>query len=596
MKRALIPVALLVLTAALYLPRLGSAPIYLMPDEVIIGFDAYAIATSGHDAYHARFMPLYFQYSRLMVERSGRTTIRESWMPPIIFYAIAAALKVLPLSETSVRLPTAIVGILNVLLMYLVGRRLFKNDWLASLGAVLLALTPAHFIHSRMAADYLFPVPFVLAWLLCMLMFLDGKRPRALVAGTLCLGVGLYGYIGAVVAMPLYLLLTFVVLLQQRSPARLYALAAAGFLLPTLMALPWLLGHPEIIRHTLTKYDVGVEDQTALQGLRGLFTYYRIADQFGLYWGFFNPRLLFFEGPMEPMFSTRQVGVFLLPLAPLLVTGAVVMLRRSINPVTLLLLLGFLVAPLAATLVSVNDAIYRALTLLPFGVLLAVSGVRQLWSVRTANPGRRLFVVGGAVLVVVGGLYAARVLMTQSRIPGAAVPMVALGVITLILGLLADRMSLGQIAALGILAIVPIQFAYFYTDYFTDYRRRTALVFSGNIRGTYEEVIRQEGQGRVPAIYLAEIGSYGYGPLYWKFYLQKYGRRDLLERTTEGHYFKTDEVLKLPGGSLIVTNAGDGKTDAEIDRLVAAGQLKKTAAIKEPDGTTSYLVLQRVGP
>ena len=32
--------------------------------------------------------------------------------------------------------------------------------------ALLLALTPAHFIHSRFALDYLYPVPFTLAWLL----------------------------------------------------------------------------------------------------------------------------------------------------------------------------------------------------------------------------------------------------------------------------------------------------------------------------------------------------------------------------------------------------------------------------------------------
>jgi 4-amino-4-deoxy-L-arabinose transferase-like glycosyltransferase len=117
------PFALVAATATLYLPRLGSAPIYLMPDEVIVAVDAHAIATTGRDYFQGRLMPLYFEFRRLIVGHHGGEEIRISWLPPGIFYAVALALKVLPFSETSVRLPTAIVGIANVLLVYFIGRR-----------------------------------------------------------------------------------------------------------------------------------------------------------------------------------------------------------------------------------------------------------------------------------------------------------------------------------------------------------------------------------------------------------------------------------------------------------------------------------------
>ena len=55
-------------------------------------------------------------------------------------------LRVLPLSVFSVRLPTAIIGIADVVLMFLLAKRLFRREWLGLVAAGLLALTPAHFI------------------------------------------------------------------------------------------------------------------------------------------------------------------------------------------------------------------------------------------------------------------------------------------------------------------------------------------------------------------------------------------------------------------------------------------------------------------
>jgi hypothetical protein len=184
--------------------------------------------------------------------------------------------------------------------------------------------------------------------------------------------------------------------------------------------------------------------------------------------------------------------------------------------------------------------------------------------------------------------------MRQSRLPGAAVPLALIGSMVIVLGLLADRLRVGQMIAAGLLAIVPAQFASFYADYFTDYQRRTSLIFSGNIRGAIEEVIKEADQAAAPAIYLGKVGPYGKGGLYWTFYVTKYGRHDLAARTIDAGTFEPDRVLKLQAGSLIVTNAGEGATDAIIDRLVATGQLSKNI-IREPDGTATFLVLRRTG-
>src|SRR2546427_8967837 len=109
--------AIAVATAALYAWRLQDAPIYLSPDEAIISVDAYSIASTGRDV-HGRFLPLFFQ-----IQLPGET--RMGWFTPAIFYLSALFLKVLPLSEATIRLPAVLVGVVDVGLIYFIGRGAF---------------------------------------------------------------------------------------------------------------------------------------------------------------------------------------------------------------------------------------------------------------------------------------------------------------------------------------------------------------------------------------------------------------------------------------------------------------------------------------
>src|SRR5262249_5959475 len=189
-------VALAAVTAALYGWRLGAAPIYVSPDEAIIAVDAHSLATTGYDV-HSRFLPLYFQ-----IQLPGET--RMGWFTPAIFYLSAVVYQALPFTEATIRVPTVIVAIADVVLIYLAGARIFRARWLAAAAALMLAATPAHFMLGRYALDYLYPLPFVLGWLVCLLAYLDTDRVRWLAAAAALLGVGFFSYIAAVVMMPIY--------------------------------------------------------------------------------------------------------------------------------------------------------------------------------------------------------------------------------------------------------------------------------------------------------------------------------------------------------------------------------------------------------
>ena len=76
---------------------------------------------------------------------------------PMMVYALAPFLTVLPVSETVIRLPTALAGLTDVILLDFIGARIFQSARWGLLAAALLALTPSHFMHSRIAMDDILP-------------------------------------------------------------------------------------------------------------------------------------------------------------------------------------------------------------------------------------------------------------------------------------------------------------------------------------------------------------------------------------------------------------------------------------------------------
>ncbi|MFH7813483.1 hypothetical protein ACH0C8_16380, partial [Acetobacter lovaniensis] len=78
-----------------------------------------------------------------------------------------------------------------------------------------------------------------------------------LFGATFLLGVGFYSYLAAAVMMPIYLVLTFGVLLHMgKKSLHTYAVAVAGFLLPLLPLVPWHIAHPEQRAAQIRMYNI----------------------------------------------------------------------------------------------------------------------------------------------------------------------------------------------------------------------------------------------------------------------------------------------------------------------------------------------------
>ena len=521
--RATLPAVALIAVAAclVYAPFLGYSPAYLAHDEVFFGVNGHQIASTARDV-NGRLLPLYFQWPP--------HTQPDVWFQPIPVYFTALFLTVLPVSEWAIRLPTLVLGLVDIVLFYFVASRVFDRPLLAAIAAGLLALTPAHMIHSRLAMDFLYPLPFVMAWLLCLMAFAQRRRTWMLFAATTLLGLGFYSYIASIAMMPVYFAMTCVVVwvLCDR-PARPLGVAALGFVWPLLPLIPWAAAHWAAIADTLGRYGLydGAHPRgdvlstvTSLPFLAG------IVERLSVYWRFFDPSYLFVAGGGYAVNTTHRVGVFLLPIIFCLVIGInqIVNVRRSW--VTFLILFGFLTAPLAASVVGEPYAVQRELLVIPFAILIATIGVERLISAKHSSM---------------------------------------------------------RIAGWCLLAAVPVQFAVFYVDYFTAYRARSAFAFNGNLRGAMETLIDRSPTGERRALYLST--DIRFVDLYWRFYLSKHRRQDLSEATVYFDPRKTD-LQAIPDRSLVLTRGGSA-TDGP------SAVLRTVSVIEGVDRTVCCEILEK---
>jgi len=570
--------AIVVASAAMYLHRLDFAPPNIQIDEAIIAINAHEIATTGHDL-RGELLPLYAQ------------TAEHSWYQPMVIYFTAAMLTVAPISEWSIRIPAVFMGVLGIGLMFAVTRLATQSLVISIAAAAMLALTPALFVHSRYAMDYHYPIPFILGWLYCLLRFDLTRRLPWLVAACMIIGVGFYCYISSIVMMPVYFLMTLMWLYIRREPPRSCAAATAGMAPLLVPFLIWIVMHPQAYSATVDKYGLyNPNDLNMVQGLRSAFSFLSVGQRLSQYWNYYDPSLLFFGSGIKVQFSTNLVGVFLLPMAFFMLVGLYAALRRRADPFYLIVLLGFVTAPVAASIPTEENAIFRALGLLPFGVLLAATGLQHLWQL-AAPPSVRLGLQGAGVLAVVAGVgYAA----VQGQVTESSLPLAIVGALMFLVGRLAPPVVAMRLLAASLLLLLPIQFALFWNDYFSSYRERVSFWLGGNIRGVLEEVIDQDRIDAPLTVYFAPLTSAsgqldwrnGYIDSYWRFYLLKHHRADLLARTRT---VDNDALPSIERGSVVVTNL----ENAQAAALVKSGALREVTRINELDSKPFFVVLRK---
>jgi hypothetical protein len=297
------------------------------------------------------------------------------------------------------------------------------------------------------------------------------------------------------------------------------------------MLVLWLFENPTAYAQTAGRYELYDSSRLGVvQGFAELLRPASVLSRLGVWADFFSPSFLFLRGDASALHSTGRAGVFLLPVAVFLVTGFYQLVVHPPRASTRALLwAGLFTAPLAGVLVAEPHRISRASPLLVFVVLVATFGVEYLMS---------------------------------------------------------SPQKLQRASAIGLLALMPIQFGYFYVDYLTAYRVRSGFWFERNIRGAVEDVIAREPPGSESMVYVSD--TIPFVDSYWKFYLLKYHRQDLLSRTV---YFdaRVQGLGAVSAPSVILTDV----SDLEPGRPHHSDDLHPVRVLVEPDHTLSFSIYEK---
>lgn len=129
---------IIILAAFLRLFLLNRVPASLNWDEISMGYTANVVAQTGMDEWGEK-MPIFFRSY-------------GEWKSAVYIYLLVPLVKFFGMNAWTVRLPSALAGILAVYVTYLIGKKLY-SDRTGLWAALFLAISPWHLVLSRPAFE-----------------------------------------------------------------------------------------------------------------------------------------------------------------------------------------------------------------------------------------------------------------------------------------------------------------------------------------------------------------------------------------------------------------------------------------------------------
>lgn len=359
--------------------QLGTVPASPDWDEAALGYNAYSILTTGKDEF-GKVLPV-------VLKSFG------DYKPALYAYLAIPSVAVFGLNTFAVRLPSALFGVLSVILTYFLVYELFDDkkykEQVALASSFFLAISPWAIQFSRTAFEANVGVTFNI---LTALFFLKGlKKPWMLSLSAIFAALAIYTYQSEKVFVPLFAAILVAIYARDLVKIRLkYLISAAVF--GVILILPmvlFILGNPQALARAqgtslfanqtvVLKSDVArlAVDDKKNDVVGKVFDNRRVTyaiSVLGGYLSHFDPNWLFITGD-----NTRHhapgMGLLYLFEIPLLLIGMYMLLFGDFEKKTkLLIFLWFLAAPIPASITNDVPHAVRTINFLPtFQIFLGV--------------------------------------------------------------------------------------------------------------------------------------------------------------------------------------------------------------------------------
>lgn len=400
-KLPLIVLLLSILVGAFFrIYKIGDSPIGFYVDEASIGYNAFSILKTGKDEY-GKFFPFMF--------RSFAT-----FQSPVYTYLSVPFIAIFGLSAFSVRLLSALSGILSIPLLYLLVRKISPEKYaqnVALFSALFLSISPWHIMYSRTAYEANVALLFLLLGSLAFFSAL--KKPWLMIISSVFFAGSFIAYRAETLIVPLLVIALFWKCRDFFTPLKRATLIPilASFIIGTILVLPMvmIMGTPGFNARTSSlnifsfslQTPWGYHDDVGLSGrLLNTPSLLSVKEFVSLYSSYFSPRYLFQLGDSGPRKPFPDLGTFYVWQFPFYLVGLYFLLKeKGLNKIKFYAFTLLLISPIPAALTRDPYSTLRSLPMVVPLVIIISWGAAKLLDLVTSVGGNLKF-IGVSLLII----------------------------------------------------------------------------------------------------------------------------------------------------------------------------------------------------
>lgn len=399
-------ILIVVLAFSLRIFQVTQIPPALNWDEVSIGYNAYSVLKTGKDEW-GQFLPFFFRsYGEYKL--------------PVQIYGSIPAIAVFGLNDFGVRITPVVYGTLTVLLMFFLGRKLFKNAYIGLISAFLLAISPWHIHLTRGSFESSFAVFWIVlgTWL-----FVKGFEKHIWwVVSMIPFAIAVYTYNSARFFVPVFLIFLGALFYKEVLKAKkFFVFSIILFAVLLVPMIPFVLSGESNARYKLVSVadDPGliprINEQRGLSTLPSVLprlihnkVTYLTSAYVSNYLAHFTPDFLFISGAPHKQHHVQNIGQLYLFQAPFLFLGLFLMFKNKEKfrwLITGWMLIAFI--PVSVTNDSIPHAL-RTLIAVPTYQLLTAFGIYLFYKWIKAKNAKLFFgsiMLSIVVIIISVGLY-----------------------------------------------------------------------------------------------------------------------------------------------------------------------------------------------
>lgn len=364
--------AVLIISIFLRFYLLDQLPPGLNADEASLGYDAYSLLLTGKDQY-GKSWPIFLRSF-------------GAYQSPLYAYLTTLPIALFGLSIFSVRLLSALVGVLIIVLtFFIMWGRTHNTFWQALLAAFIISIVPWSIFFSRTAVEA--NLGLLLVVFSFFLLFRALYKPKFFILASIFFGISTYAYQAQRLSSIVFLLGFIIIFLKHFLKNKKFILI--GFILFFIIQIPQLLFiDTEAGTRRLNQVNYFSKDYFDQNGgnLKSIPFGYQIYifNQFSShYLAYFSPRNLFFDPDPQEVRSIPDLSVFYTWMIVPFLFGLKVFWEKRKEPLIKIMLLFMVTSVIPAALTREPFYTLRILPLLwVLSISISYGGFEILYKLR----------------------------------------------------------------------------------------------------------------------------------------------------------------------------------------------------------------------